>query len=100
MDKSRHSFQLRRGMSLGDRLIMRNPGQSRDARRLLEGLGETPSNITLGYFRRLTDPPGAVAFMPVPTPAAIAMLAVPSVQARICEDLAMLVGEAAAGADK
>lgn len=93
-DTSRPFFQLRPGRRLGDRLVWRFPFRSREiARQLMPVVRalriiEPPKQITLGYYRRLDDPPGAVAFMPATSPLAIATLGIETVQRRICEDLA------------
>lgn len=87
-DPSRQQFSIKRGEALGDRLIWRYPMGSEAGRTALAGLGN-PGQVTVGYFRRLSDPPGAICFMPVKTPMAIAALGVPAVLRRIGEDLAM-----------
>ena len=87
-------FTAKPGERLGERLTLRLIARSgsRDPKvdeKLREhGLqGPLPSNITVGYYRILPDPAGAVCFMPVPTAAARAALKLRIVQARIARDL-------------
>jgi len=100
MDKTRMQYQTKR-TPMGDRLIWRYPGSLPAIRRqlLAAGVDEIPASITLGYFRVLDQPPGAIAFMPLRTPAAVAALGVESVQMRICEDLQIRLRAAAAAAE-
>jgi hypothetical protein len=95
MDKSRPFFNARNGERYGTKLILRYPGRSRDMRRVLEreaGVDELPRQITIGYYRYLEDPAGAVAFMPINSRLAIASLSLSAVRDRIAEDLADLAG--------
>ena len=86
-DRDRQQFQVRPGQSLGDRLIWRYPLASAEGRTALAGL-EPRESVTVGYYRQLTEPAGAWAFMPVTTDYAARSLAVYAVQRRICDDLA------------
>lgn len=85
MDKSRPSFQVRRQPE-GERLVWRHPGaDARVSRQMAAaGISVLGNSLTIGYYRQMD---GAVAFVPLPTPAAIAALGIEMVQARICEDL-------------
>lgn len=91
-DPRRQQFRIRRNCGLGDRLIWQYPMATPDGRAALAGLGE-PASVTVGYYRRMADPPGAVCFMPVSTAQAIAALSVPAVMRRIGEDLQIALGE-------
>lgn len=93
MDKSRHSYQIKRGQPLGDRLIWRQPcADRRIARQLAPVIAERgdgqPNSITIGYYRPSDAYVGAWGFVPLSTPLAIAALGIESVRDRICEDLA------------
>lgn len=94
MDKRRPQFNVRRGKRYGDQLILRFPARSQEMRRALEreaGVEELPRQITVGYYRRLDDPDGAIAFMPIDSNLAVAALSLSAVRDRIAEDLADLV---------
>jgi len=96
VDKSRPFFNVRSGERYGTKLVLRYPARSRDMRRVLEreaGVDELPRQITIGYYRSLEDPAGAVAFMPVNSRLAIAPLSLSAVRDRIAEDLADLAGK-------
>lgn len=90
-------YQIKR-TPMGDRLIWRYPGRRPAIQRQLQaaGVDPIPASITIGYYRVLEQPPGAIAFMPLNTPAASAALGVESVQVRICEDLQIRLRAAAA----
>lgn len=96
MEKNRMQYQIKR-TPMGDRLIWRYPGSQPAVRRQLQaaGVDTIPASITLGYYRVLDQPPGAIAFMPVNTAAAAAALGIESVQMRICEDLQIRMRAAA-----
>jgi hypothetical protein len=94
MDKSHPFYNIKPNQPLGDRLILRYPERSRAFRdALIPDGGALPKSLTLGYFRQLDHPPHAWCFMPVNQPLAIAALEIESVQARICEDLAIRLRE-------
>jgi hypothetical protein len=95
VDKSRPFFNLRRGERYGTKLILRYPARSRDMRQVIKreaGVDELPRQITVGYYRHLEDPAGAIAFMPINRRLAIAALSLSVVRDRIAEDLADLAG--------
>ncbi len=82
-------FSIKYKQSLGDRLVLCNPAQSRWVAGALfkEGIENIPGQITVGYYRELEHPDGAWCFMPVATAEAKAALTIPMVQARIAKDL-------------
>jgi len=96
MDKRRPHFNVKRGKRYGDQLILRFPAGAREMRHALErkaSVDELPRQITIGYYRHLNDPDGAVAFMPINSRLALAALSLDAVRDRIAEDLASLIGE-------
>jgi hypothetical protein len=96
MDKSRTQFHVRRGETLGDKLVWRYPGRSGELARQLAvaGIDPIPEQITVGYYRVLDEPDGAWCFMPVNSSAALAALDIDLVRDRICEDLAIRLRQA------
>jgi hypothetical protein len=94
-------FQMKYGMALGDRLSLRLAFKRDLVDLQIEALlreagieGPMPSNITVGYYRALPQPVGAICFMPIPTPTARAALRLAVVQERICRDLLLRLGAA------
>lgn len=86
--KSSH-FSIKYDQALGDRLTILGVRLNTALVDMLAlaGINHIPSTMTVGYYRRLDEPPGAWCFMPVNTDEAVAVLPSLWVMDRVAYDL-------------
>ena len=94
--RSRSHYRLRRTKDGRHQLAVISPLAHPEMRAAIAETGVTVGqSIVLGYYVRLDDPPGVIAWwsLAAHNPAVRALLELPGVRDRIIDDLLMLVDE-------